>query len=54
MSFLDVVKNGINDVDVIYCADKQTFGANIKVHFHVGGCVESKSDSVHAKCKTSN
>ena len=54
MSFLDVVKNEINDFDVIYCADKQTFDANIQVHFDVDGCVESKSDSVHAKCKTSN
>ena len=28
---------------LFYCADKQTFGADIKVPIDVDGCVESKS-----------
>ena len=37
------VKNEINDVDVICCADKQTIDADIKVTVDVDGCVESNS-----------
>ena len=37
------VKNGINDVDVIYCAAKQAFRANIKRPIDDDVCVENKS-----------
>lgn len=36
------VKNGINDLDIIYYTDKLAFVDN-KVSIDVGGCIESKS-----------
>ena len=43
MWILESVKNGVNDTDIISCADKQTFGADIKVPTDIVGCTESKS-----------
>ena len=43
MCILEPVKDGINDVDVFYCADIQPFDADIKVHIDFDGCIESKS-----------
>ena len=38
---LESIRNGISDAGVIYCADKQTFGAAIKVTIDANGCVLS-------------
>lgn len=43
LKILETVKIKINDVDVIYYADNQTFGYDIKVSVDVDGCIESKS-----------
>ena len=39
---LESVQNGINNVNTIYCADKQTFYVDIKVSIDIDWCVESK------------
>ena len=39
----NICLNGINDVDVMHCANKQMLGADIKVPIDVDGCIESKS-----------
>lgn len=35
-------KNGISDVNVFFCADYQTFGANINVSIDVDRCSDDK------------
>lgn len=41
MKILKSVQNGINDADVYYCVDEQTFSAEIKVSIDANGFVES-------------
>lgn len=43
MGIVESDKNGINAIDVNCCADKQTFGADIKVSIDIDGYVGSKS-----------
>ena len=59
MRIVESAKIGINVIDIIYCPDKQAFGADIKVFIDVDWGEESKSmmyvsNSIHVKYEILN